>query len=418
MAIHRSFLGLLSLWCMSYSRRLQKENEDAMLQQPAEASVAVDSQSFAEVGHESSRIHAHSTAPPLSKLAAILLAGTPATAFRAVPNSFHPGARSNANAHPIVSHRVSLQRTQVLTMSMDTDGGASDALEQVLDTASEDVPSDVPSDSVEGTQDLDVQSVSSDVSQDLDVPSDTQDLDVPSDTSAEEVAGPQKELLMQVHGLLERVTGLDRGLLASDADVRAIDAAASEIESNTAAHEVDWFDPESRSKLEGRWRLAYTSAFAPNAIAGSGSLGGSRPGPRSGGPVTLGAVYQDIQTAQGRLINAIEPLSLSGPLPPVTPTVTVNVELGHELDLRGKQEIRIIGNGVAIKPAGAFKKLPELDLQLSKLPLFEQVRALLPLDLQTALYEKGGSSFRVTYMDDNTRITRGDRDELRVFVRS
>lgn len=279
MAIHRSFLGLLSLWCMSYSRRLQKENEDAMLQQPAEASVAVDSQSFAEVGHESSRIHAHSTAPPLSKLAAILLAGTPATAFRAVPNSFHPGARSNANAHPIVSHSLTPQRTQVLAMSMDTDGGASDALEQVLETASDDVPSDVVSDLVEGTQDLDVQSVSSEVSQDLDVPSDTQDLDVPSDTStsAEEVADLQRELSTQVHVLLERVTGLDRGLLASDADVRAIDAAASEIESNTAADEVDWFDPKSLSKLEGRWRLAYTSAFAPNTDAGSGSLGSSLP---------------------------------------------------------------------------------------------------------------------------------------------
>lgn len=254
--------------------------------------------------------------------------------------------------------------------------------------STQDVPSDVPSDSLEVSEDL----------------------DVPSDVQVEGVPDPQQEgqLLTKLKTLLQRVSGLDRGLLASKEDVRAVDAAASEIEANVAADEIDWAIKEVVSKLDGRWRLAYTSAFA------SGSLGGARPGPFSGGPVSLGAIFQDIQTSQGRLINAIEPLSAKGP-GPLFPPISVNVGLGHELDLLGKQEARILGDGVTIQPAGA--NLPELDLQLSKLPLYSQVRALLPLPVQTALYEAGGSSFRVTYMDDKVRITRGDRDELRVFVR-
>ena len=79
------------------------------------------------------------------------------------------------------------------------------------------------------------------------------------------------------------VSGLNRGLAASQEDLERADGAARQLEAAAPAP-VDL--AKDLDKLQGRWRLVYSSAFS------SRTLGGSRPGPPTGRllPITLGQV--------------------------------------------------------------------------------------------------------------------------------
>lgn len=79
------------------------------------------------------------------------------------------------------------------------------------------------------------------------------------------------------------VSGLNRGLAASEEDLKRADSAAKELEA--VGGPVDLY--KDLDKLQGRWKLIYSSAFS------SRTLGGSRPGPPTGRllPITLGQVY-------------------------------------------------------------------------------------------------------------------------------
>lgn len=78
------------------------------------------------------------------------------------------------------------------------------------------------------------------------------------------------------------VSGLNRGLAANEDDLRKADAAAKEIEDVGGLVDLS----VDLDKLQGRWKLIYSSAFS------SRTLGGSRPGPPTGRllPITLGQV--------------------------------------------------------------------------------------------------------------------------------
>lgn len=81
------------------------------------------------------------------------------------------------------------------------------------------------------------------------------------------------------------VSGLNRGLAADEDDLRKADAAAKELEDAGGLVDLSI----DLDKLQGRWKLIYSSAFS------SRTLGGSRPGLPTGRllPVTLGQVcYQ------------------------------------------------------------------------------------------------------------------------------
>ncbi|KAG4997766.1 hypothetical protein JHK85_029205 [Glycine max] len=121
--------------------------------------------------------------------------------------------------------------------------------------------------------------------------------------------------------------------------------------------------------LQGRWKLIYSSAFS------SRTLGGSRPGPPIGRllPITLGQVFQRIDILSKDFDNIVE-LQLGAPWP-LQPLET----------------------------AGNLSQLPPLEVP--RIP-----DALRPPS------NTGSGEFEVTYLDSDTRITRGDRGELRVFV--
>ncbi|KAG4983699.1 hypothetical protein JHK87_028448 [Glycine soja] len=132
--------------------------------------------------------------------------------------------------------------------------------------------------------------------------------------------------------------------------------------------------------LQGRWKLIYSSAFS------SRTLGGSRPGPPIGRllPITLGQVFQRIDILSKDFDNIVE-LQLGAPWP-LQPL-----------------EIKIVFEKTTVKIAGNLSQLPPLEVP--RIP-----DALRPPS------NTGSGEFEVTYLDSDTRITRGDRGELRVFV--
>lgn len=93
--------------------------------------------------------------------------------------------------------------------------------------------------------------------------------------------------------LQSAVSGLNRGLAASEDDLRTADAAAKELES--VAGPVDLL--VEIDKLQGRWKLIYSSAFS------SRTLGGSRPGPPIGRllPITLEKVKNPFHVLQNSM---------------------------------------------------------------------------------------------------------------------
>ncbi|XP_074319504.1 plastid-lipid-associated protein 6, chloroplastic [Silene latifolia] len=194
--------------------------------------------------------------------------------------------------------------------------------------------------------------------------------------------------------LLSAVSGLNRGLAASEDDLRKADEAAKELEAS--AGPVDLSIKDELDKLQGRWKLIYSSAFS------SRTLGGSRPGPPTGRllPITLGQVFQRIDVVSKDFDNIVDiELGAPWPFPPLELTAT----LAHKFELEGTSKIKIIFEKTTVKTTGNFSQLPPLDIP--RIP-----------DSLRPSSNTGSGDFEVTYMDSDTRVTRGDRGELRVFV--
>ena len=120
----------------------------------------------------------------------------------------------------------------------------------------------------------------------------------------------------------------------------------------------------------------------------------------------LGAVYQRVQP-NTRVVDHIVEVSLPPPLPlPGAPTLRGSATLSHSLAETAPSTIRITFEKITFRPQGVRG--------LRGLSLPSPLRALgdaLPEALQ-------GGSFDTTYADGDLRVSRGDRGELRVFVRA
>ncbi|MED6169938.1 Plastid-lipid-associated protein 6, chloroplastic, variant 2 [Stylosanthes scabra] len=142
-----------------------------------------------------------------------------------------------------------------------------------------------------------------------------------ADTS---VADPPDTLSSLKLNLLSAVSGLNRGLAANEDDLRKADDAAKELEAAGGLVDLS----ADIDKLQGRWKLIYSSAFS------SRTLGGSRPGPPTGRllPITLGQVFQRIDILSKDFDNIVEvQLGAPWPLPPLDATAT----LAHKFELIG-----------------------------------------------------------------------------------
>ncbi|PKI65198.1 hypothetical protein CRG98_014347, partial [Punica granatum] len=217
--------------------------------------------------------------------------------------------------------------------------------------------------------------------------------DPPPPEDSAPVGGSKSETLPSLKlKLLSAVSGLNRGLAASEEDLQKADAAAKEIEA--AGGPVDL--SVDIDKLQGRWKLIYSSAFS------SRTLGGSRPGPPTGRllPITLGQVFQRIDVLSRDFDNIVElELGAPWPLPPAEVTAT----LAHKFELIGSAKIKINFEKTTVKTTGNLAQLPPLEIPR------------LPDSLRPPSNTRSGE-FEVTYLDSDMRITQGDRGELRVFV--
>ncbi|KAL6978162.1 Plastid-lipid-associated protein 6, chloroplastic [Sarracenia purpurea var. burkii] len=213
----------------------------------------------------------------------------------------------------------------------------------------------------------------------------------PSPASGFEESKPELVASLKLK-LLSIVSGLNRGLAASEDDLQKADAAAKELEA--VGGPVDF--SVDLDKLQGRWKLIYSSAFS------SRTLGGSRPGPPTGRllPITLGQVFQRIDILSNDFDNIVE-LELGTPWP--FPPIEVTATLAHKFELTASSKVKIIFEKTSVKTGGNLSQLPPLEIP--RIP-----DALRPPS------NTGSGEFEVTYVDSDTRITRGDRGELRVFV--
>ncbi|XP_015866543.3 plastid-lipid-associated protein 6, chloroplastic [Ziziphus jujuba] len=204
---------------------------------------------------------------------------------------------------------------------------------------------------------------------------------------------PNPELVASLKlKLFSAVSGLNRGLAASEDDVRKAEAAAKEVEEVGGRVDLS----TDLDQLQGRWKLIYSSAFSGK------TLGGSRPGPPTGRllPITLGQVFQRIDIVSKDFDNIVE-LELGTPWP--LPQIEVTATLAHKFELIGLATIKISFEKTTVKTTGNLSQLPPLELPR------------LPDGLRPPSDTRSGE-FEVTYIDSDTRITRGDRGELRVFV--
>lgn len=99
--------------------------------------------------------------------------------------------------------------------------------------------------------------------------------------------------------LLRRVAGLERGAAATELDDTKVRSLAEKLRL-AALEEPRWSlqFPRDLPKLEGRWKLLYTSGFVGN---GSPSLGGLRSGPPLESPLlTVGDIFQVYRTTESR----------------------------------------------------------------------------------------------------------------------
>ncbi|KAI3913618.1 hypothetical protein MKW92_038262 [Papaver armeniacum] len=220
--------------------------------------------------------------------------------------------------------------------------------------------------------------------------------DLPADVDkvidgVEKALTPTSEIKVK---LLSIVAGLNKGLAASAEDMEKADAAAKELEAAGGTVDIS----EDQEKLQGRWKLVYSSGFS------SRTLGGSRPGPPIGRllPITLGQVFQRIDVFSKDFDNIVElQLGTPWPLPPIEATAT----LEHKFELTGSNKVKIVFDKTTVKTTGNLSQLPLLEVP--QIP-----------DSFRPSSRTGSGEFEITYLDADTRITRGDRGELRVFVKA
>ena len=70
----------------------------------------------------------------------------------------------------------------------------------------------------------------------------------------------------------------------------------------------------------------------------------------------------------------------------------------------GTSGVKITFEKTTVKTKGSLSQLPPLEVPR------------IPDNLRPPSSNTGSGEFEVTYLDDDTRVTRGDRGELRVFV--
>lgn len=191
--------------------------------------------------------------------------------------------------------------------------------------------------------------------------------------------------------LRDAIAGLNRGILASDLDRRAIMVAIAQLEGRNPTP----CPLEAPELLDGNWRLLYTTSQELLGIDRFPLL-------------TLGQIYQCVRLAEQRIYNIAEVkgppgldgiVSVSASFKPVSP---LRVDVYFERGVFGLQ--RLLGYAAP----NAFIQ----DLQANpKLPLFKGIDFTITRDRPPGWLE-------ITYLDADMRIGRGNEGNVFVLSKS
>lgn len=200
--------------------------------------------------------------------------------------------------------------------------------------------------------------------------------------------------------LFRALAPLDRGTAASETDRNKVEELSSSIETLFAKLEsaADAAVPIDK-RLNGKWRLVYSSTFAGQAGGTQGFTGA----PTGGGPLRLGQVYQRVFARRQVVDNIVEIRS-----PNFFPfSLDATATLSHGLTVMGPKTIQITFDDITVRVGGALKGVRPLSP-----PQLPEVLSFLrpPASLRSG-------SFQTTFVDGEARISRGDRGELRIFIR-
>ena len=190
--------------------------------------------------------------------------------------------------------------------------------------------------------------------------------------------------------LLRAVLGLDRGLSARPKDVERVETCAADLQ-RAAQSPVDL--ESSEVSHSGHWKLIFSSAFAETGIA---SL---RVGPPA--LLRLGQIHQDIDEPASRLDNVVS-FTLGD-------IAALTLRLSHRSCIVPPAGVSIEFVGTSVKADTRFGvNFPEVDIP--------DLIKLLPSTMQPPSSLRTGC-FNTSYLSSRLRVTRGDRRELRVYIR-
>eukprot|EP00741_Cyanophora_paradoxa_P012613 tig00020614_g12187.t1 len=201
--------------------------------------------------------------------------------------------------------------------------------------------------------------------------------------------------------LLEAVSGLNRGLLATPEQRATVERAVAALE---AVHRAKYdLERDGLEPISGKWKLLYTS---------------SREVPST--PVSkVGAIYQRIQAGKRRIENIVEvELEVPG-------AALLRPRLPAGLDLPSQKLSLTIGASCAVVSPR------RVALTIQDKTVRARGRGVRPLRLPSASpFSRDNAGdfffaplrpsgyFDVTYLDGDVRVSRGSRGEVRVFTRA
>lgn len=221
--------------------------------------------------------------------------------------------------------------------------------------------------------------------------------------------------------VLASVAPLDKGLLGTQEQAQTIEDQVFALLDVSKPVRLDSNSTTMHpSMLEGAWTLLYSSEFVPGNAKFPGNypiLSNNRMPFVSFLP-KIKTVEQIIDCERKRLDNVVlielRPAVLDGLLP--NPPPGAQVCLGHSYQIYGAQTMKITYDESSVKGIGGLnnwlERLPDLSLGVgSNNDVFSAIANMPALD------DYRSSSFDVVYLDEDIRITRGDRGEIRIFLR-
>lgn len=221
--------------------------------------------------------------------------------------------------------------------------------------------------------------------------------------------------------LLARVAPLDKGLLGTQDEAQIIEDDVYALLDTKPPVRLDAGSMTGHTLLlEGTWTLLYSSEFVPgNAkFPGNYPMFSNNRMPFVSFLPKIQNVEQVIDCRKRRLNNIVQielrPAVLDGLLPDPAPSALVC--LGHSYRVYGAQTMKITYDESRVRGLGGLNNwletLPDLSLGNGGiLDIFSGVANMPALD------DYRSSSFDVVYLDEDMRITRGDRGEIRIFLR-